>query len=335
MITSSGWFNISAATALVAFNLATAAPSRPEEKLPMPPSALREPAAKDPGPPKKEDPSGLKYRLLKPTIEPGERTTLEIELPLELLEKAGWNEESGPPLVNDDLLTQAKSFQVLDTTYRHTKESLVWGYELTTHRVGSLTLPPVEIRVGSQTFSTESVELTIATTRAQSDNKIRDEFGPLEMPSRWLYWLMWLSCLPIAYALRRWLEKRLPKWLARFKPKPVVIPPPPPEDPIEFLKRELARLKTELQVNPQETFADDLSAVLREYYSRKHSLPVRAWTTREFSRRFRGEPAADAIVPVLGSCDEVKFIGRKQNLPERFNAALNDTEKALLNVVSG
>ncbi len=334
MTISSAWFNTSAAAALVAFNVASAAPSRPEATLPMPPSALREPQA-DPGPAKREDISGLMYRLLKPVIEPGERTTLEIELPLNLLEKAGWNEESGPPSLNDDLLTQAKSFQVLDTTYRHASESLIWGYELTAHKTGTIHLPPVEIRVGSQTFSTESLDLKIVTTRPEGDNKIREEFGALEMPSRWLYWLLWLSLLPLSYGLRTWLEKKLPKWLDRFKPKPVVVAPPPPEDPIEWLKRELNRLKAELSRETRETFADDLTDVLREYFARKHGLPVRAWTTREFSRHFGAEPTGSAVVPVFSSCDEVKFIGKKTNLAERFTSALIDTEKALLNVVSG
>jgi len=44
--------------------------------------------------------------------------------------------------VNDDFLTQSKTFQILDTTYRRTKEGLVWGYELTAHRTGVVKLLP-------------------------------------------------------------------------------------------------------------------------------------------------------------------------------------------------
>lgn len=331
MIISNGWYSISAAAALLAFSV-SAAPSPQEATPPRPSSALRAPATPDAQGSREldADPSGLKYRLVKPIIQPGERTTLEIELGIEVLESAGWNEESGPPTVNDDFLTQAKAFQILDTTYRRTKTSLIWGYELTAHTTGTVTLPPVEIRVGSQTFSTEATELRIATTRAEADSQIREEFGALDPPSHLWYWLLWLSLLPAAYGLRLWLEPRVRKWLARFKPKPVQIAPPPEEDPIEWLKRELLRLKVELHQGAGESFADELTAVLREYFARKHNAPVRAWTTKEFSRKFAAEPTATALVPVFASCDEVKFTGRKANLTGRFSTALIETERVLL-----
>lgn len=291
----------------------------------MPPSALRTIA-----PPERStaaEPTALRFRLVRESIQPGERTTLEIELPLPLLEAAGWKEENGPPAVNDDLITQSKSFQVLDTTYRRTKQSLIWGYDLTSHRTGKTTIPPVEIRVGSQTFSTEALELQITTTRAENDNKLREEFGPLDLPSRWWYWLFWMSLLPIAYWVRLWLDKRLPKWLARFKARLPEPTPEPAEDPLVWLRRELARLKAELAHSPGEGFADDLTAVLREYFTRKHAAPVRAWTTREFTRHFSDEPTAKALVPVFYSCDEVKFTPRKMGLTERFSSAMDDTER--------
>ncbi len=331
MIISNGWYSISAAAALLAFNV-SAAPSPQEATPSRPPSALRStpaPENTDDRSPD-SDPGGLQFRLVKPIIQPGERTTLEIEMPLATLEAAGWNDESGPPTVNDDFLTQSKAFQILDTTYRRTNHSLIWGYELTAHSTGAVTLPPVEIRVGSQTFSTEATLLKIATTRAEGDTKIRDEFGPLDPPSKLWYWLMWLSLLPLAYYAGLWIEKRLPKWLSRFKPKPIAVVAPTEEDPIEWLKRELLRLKVELSQGATEAFADELTAVLREYFARKHKAPVRAWTTKEFTHRFAAEPTATALVPVFTSCDEIKFTGRKANLADRFATAFNETERVLL-----
>lgn len=328
MIISNALYNISAAAALLAFSV-SAAPSPQEAKPSRPPSALRAPAESA----KRDldaEGTGLKYRVVKPTIQPGERTTLEIEIKTQTLEQAGWDEESGPPTVNDDFLTQSKAFQVLDTTYRRTKDSLIWGYELTSHRTGVVTLPPVEIRMGSQTFSTEATELRIASTRPESDSLIREEFGPLDPPSRLWYWLMWLSLLPAAWGLRIWIERRLALWRARFKPKEIVVEAPPEEDPLEWLKRELIRLKGELHQGAEEAFADELTAVLREYFARKHKAPVRAWTTKEFSRKFAAEPSATALVPVFDSCDEVKFTGHKTNLADRFNTAMNETERVLL-----
>jgi hypothetical protein len=332
MIISSGWYSISAAAALLAFS-ASAAPSMTRGgRPPLPPSALIDSVR---GPAMGEDrdftdPSGLQYRLVPPVIEPGERTTLEIELPVNLLEAAGWNEESGPPAVNDDLLTQAKSFQILDTTYRRTKTSLVWGYDITSHRTGSVTVPPLEIKVGSLTLSSEAMELRIVTSRPEGDTKIREEFGPLDYPSRWWYWLLWLSWLPAAYYLRQWLERKLPGWIRRFKPVPPPLPPAPQEDPLVWLRRELERLRAELVNGAHEGFADELSSVLREYFVRKLAQPARSWTTREISLRLSSEPTAAGFLPVFRSCDEVKFARKKSDLADRFNKALEQTEKTIL-----
>ena len=96
---------------------------------------------------------------------------------------------------------------------------------------------------------------------------------------------------------------------------------------LEWLKRELIRLKVVLAESPGEGFADDLTGVLREYFTRKHAAPVRAWTTREFTQHFSDEPTAKALVPVFHSCDEVKFTDQKVGLAQRFSTALTDTER--------
>jgi len=112
-----------------------------------------------------------------------------------------------------------KTFQILDTTYRRTKEGLVWGYELTAHRTGVVKLPPVEIRVGSQTFFDGSDR----AEDCDDPSRERHEYpGRVRSPgttSRLWYWLLWLSLLPTAYGLSRLLDRRLKQWLARFKAK--------------------------------------------------------------------------------------------------------------------
>ena len=57
---------------------------------------------------------GIEFTLTPSSIQPGQKTSLEIRLPIDWLKNAGWRENEDLPLINDELLSNSNKFTVLE-----------------------------------------------------------------------------------------------------------------------------------------------------------------------------------------------------------------------------
>jgi hypothetical protein len=250
---------------------------------------------------------GMRTVLSSRTIQPGERLVLEIRLPAGPFSQA---EEENPvlPIVQDDLLSRNKRLQILDRDYRREKDALVWRYELTSYQVGRVFIPPMEVKLGPETFSTEGTAIEVTSTRARGDNALREEFGPVRPPLRWRWLLKWLAAL-FLLATSLWLWKRYGAKLKIQRPARPAVPKAPEERPLDWLKRKLESLRQEIEKGLEPRPVDTLTAVLHQFYCRAHGVPADAWTTRELVARLGNATKASELGRVLERCDEFKFSG--------------------------
>ncbi len=268
------------------------------------------------------------YRLDPPTIQPGQRATLEVRLPLSLLGEKDWNDdEAETPQLRDDLLVDAKSLLLLGREVKREGDAFVWRYEVSAYLPGKYTVPPVEVRMGPQSFSTEAMSFEVKSTRADQDVDIREEFGPLSHRWRWEVWLLRFAVLAGVFFLFRWLKKFLPKR------KPHVVPTyvdtTPAEAPEAWLRRRLHEIRVRGSGAAAQSL-DELTDSVREYFARKARVPARAWTTREL-----GDKLADTRVPAIRKiferCDAYKFSGNTSiPLDHLLESALDETERVIL-----
>ncbi len=120
--------------------------------------------------------STLKFSLDPKVIMPGEHARLEIRIPSQGLPSI----TDSPPVIHDELLTKADSLRIVEQSFNNRGNELVWTYDLTLTKLGKTTVPPVEIQLGSQSFSTEATLLELKSPRQQGDDNLRDDFWPRE-----------------------------------------------------------------------------------------------------------------------------------------------------------
>jgi hypothetical protein len=301
MITFKDWFTFSAAAALLVCNSAAA--------------------------------DGLTFSLTPLEIQPGERAVLEIRLPV----SADALAEERPPLVQDELLGQASQFQVLEKDQRLENNTWIWTFALTSYKLGQWSVPPVAIEDGPSRYSTESRQLRVVTARQETDEQIREEFGPVSVPWQWRPWLLRVGAVILVALLGfagYWLYRRRPK----RKPKTVkaVLPAIPEEDPLVWLRAQLVVLHQKLESQEELTpVVDELTTVLREYYARLLKKRVTSWTTSEFRSRLRQDEKAQALSTLFSQCDVFKFSSpTKQNARDLARNCLEESERILIHVAS-
>lgn len=273
----------------------------------------------------------LTTQLSAQAIHPGERLILELRLPSALSQPSTRDEEPELPVVQDDLLTGDARLQILDKDYRREKDTLIWKYQFTTYQLGKLYIPPMEVKLGPHTYSTEAMSVDVTTTRSAEDQALREEFGPVRLPFHWeiaLRILLGLAFLLGLYALWR----RYSHLLDKPKPLRAAIASAPEIDPLEWLKGQFAILKTKIsEERASGQIVDELTACLREYYARVRREPVQAWTTHEFRLRLKSDEKAAALSLVLERCDVFKFTGATSGSPrEVAGSELQESERILL-----
>lgn len=276
------------------------------------------------------DASELSYRLSATKVQAGEHAVVEVRLPIPTSKLN--LEEIPTPEVNDDLVTQSKTFQVIERDFKRENTDWVWRYEITAYQPGMITIPPIEIRSEGANYSTESMPLEIATSRGENDDALRPEFGPIKKPLPWALLIRWAFLIAIMNAAFYFLKKHFP----RIVKKPKLWSTTPTsitykEDDKEWLKRELARLRTELEVAPDKGIViDKITKVIREYYARRSQLPVESWTTQELKLRFPNETSLETISTLFEKCDHFKFGGRFGDAYRLAKNTLEESERTLL-----
>lgn len=271
--------------------------------------------------------STLKFSLDPKVIMPGEHARLEIRIPSQGLPSI----TDSPPVIHDELLTKADSLRIVEQSFNNRGNELVWTYDLTLTKLGKTTVPPVEIQLGSQSFSTEATLLELKSPRQQGDDNLRDDFGPVSPPMHWGPWIKLFALLFFlvggGLALYRWFRSRLQR---RPPPKPPA--PEPGESALEWLQKRLKEIRVRLESSKDgEAGIDELTITIRHFFELVSRNPVEAWTTREFTSRFSKDEIAQRVSTVLSRCDAWKF-GRQSDEPPRdiAFACLEETEKILL-----
>ncbi len=255
---------------------------------------------------------GLTSTVTKRAIELGERTHVEFHLPISALGLAKYDDESELPVLNDDLIMDSKNILVLERDFTREKDTLIWRFDITSYKKGKAIVPPVEIRFGPHTFSSEAVPLEVVSTRTVEDKALRPDFGASSYPVDWAFWiklsLFAILAATVAYYLRKYPGWR--GWLVRLKQR-ATMPKIVEEAPESWLRRELMRLKSRLTETGEGRLplVDDFTRTLRGFFRRKTAKPAESWTTSELKTKLPVGTLPAEIIPLLSRADSWKFSG--------------------------
>lgn len=270
-------------------------------------------------------PESFRFELLPTQIKLGERARLEIRLPVENLSA---NEEI-VPLLRDDLLYNSESIVVLSKDQKREGNDFVWSYYLTSHKTGTITIPPVELEVAGHSYSTESVSLEVSHGRAEGDFQLREDFGVVNppLPQKWLIW----AALVVGLGLSGYfLRKRI-----ALRKKNVPASPSSPveeESPDLWLAKELERLRKMAQ-HPTKfrEVGDEWPKIMRQYLAKKTRNPTESWTTRELKGQLRRDDRVQSLVPHFEQYDRLRFSGgATEMVQESVLATVSESERLLL-----
>lgn len=278
----------------------------------------------------------FRFRVDPSTIEPGQHTRVELRLPKRLVPSKDGESRLDMVDVRDELLQKANGLVLVRQDRGWVGEEAVWTYEITGHNVGSFRVPPIEVIAGPNSFSTEATELKIATSRSEGDMVPRPNAEDETMPIRLPGWLKAIaSLLAIGTALgwiARWLYRRYGHLLYRRNRGPILLPPVTVEPPDSWLRAQLDEYRRKIASGEEaEDFVDELTDILREYFSRSFSRPVEAWTTSEIRRNLSSDSRVTAVAgEVFDRCDRFKFSpGPRQPLAVA-RECLDQAERILL-----
>jgi hypothetical protein len=221
----------------------------------------------------------------------------------------------------------------------------VWQGRLSAYETGSLSLPPIRVRVvgpgGETELATEPVAIEIASVlteeeRADPSAEIADLKPPASVPPE--YRPLWLALgalglLLLAAALAWWLHRR---YGARLAAVEAPVDPFHRVAPHVWVYAELQRL-LEQRLPEQgeiERFFDELARILKLYLGGRFRLDLLEQTTAEvpvvLGQAGAGREATDAARRLLESCDAVKF-ARDRPDPAACRAAV----EAVYRIVDG
>lgn len=251
----------------------------------------------------------FRYFLNKTVVLAGDRATLEVRLDLPQL-----SEDAPIPEVADDLLTQNESFVLLQKDVNREQNTMVWRYALTSYLPQTLSIPPIQIRFGPNTYSTERMALVVASDRNENDEALREGFGNLNMPIDWKKIFFWacgigliLACVQPAARLIRRL-----KIYTRLKHRLKAYSLPTKADHLAWLKDQLSILKVKVASEEErDTYVDELTLILKTYFSKLHEKPIFTMTSQEFAYAFSADPSLRKIHQLFRKCDQFKFAKRK------------------------
>lgn len=278
----------------------------------------------------------IRYSVTPSTIVPGEHAILEITL--EGTTTANDNNDSAVPVVNDKLLYDSKQVVLLEQNVSSDNGTYTYRYEVTGYRPGIRTLPPIEIRYGSQQFSTAALLLVVDNQRERDDLELRTHFEKMPLPLMWrstlrktLYVVAVLGVLIGLFALLRKLS-RLNVKRARVAKNTQPATTLPGEDPDEWLRKQLAELRKSIGHDEVGLIIfDRLFHVLKEYFERKSSKPVQCWTSKEILKNLNTAYPVEALSKVFEFCDNARFSGKAISpIKELANGVLLESERVLV-----
>jgi hypothetical protein len=268
-------------------------------------------------------PGGAAEARIELTVEPLEATVgdpLNTTLVVPLEE----GEEVEPTRIGPSL----GPFTVLGGSWGEREESVegparrVWQGRLAAYETGSLSLPPIRVRIfgagGETELSSEPLPIEIASVlseeeRADPSAEIADLKPPASVPPN--YRPLWLALgalalLLFAAAVAWWLHRR---YGARLAAVEAPVDPFHRVAPHVWVYAELQRL-LEQRLPEQgeiERFFDELARILKLYLGGRFRLDLLEQTTAEvpvaLAQTGAGGEATEAARQLLESCDAVKF----------------------------
>ncbi len=271
----------------------------------------------------------LQFQLTPASIEPGQRTTLRVTL---RLDPYTGSEPEGLE-IHDSLLTEGKDWAILSSKRILEKNQAEWIYELSAYRSGPHRIPPIEVSIRGASFSTETVELNVSTSRPEKDLQIRPGFGVLELPVYWGPRIALVLGVLLASLLTFWLARYLVRrFKARPKPLPVVVSPAvPAEDPRLWLQRQLQEYRTKLQNEKLDPLViDEFVSILKRYFAKAQLQNARALTTRELTFVAGSSPALKKAIPLFERCDGYRFHPTQPDPRALAHECLHSAEKEIL-----
>lgn len=271
--------------------------------------------------------TAFQYSIDPRQIQPGSHAELHLSVPLNRGESESLVE------IRDELLFEVKDLRILEKTSERTSCCLDLKYVMTGYHDQIFSLPPIEIKTLGNSFSTESVSLTVQSSRGPEDNELRESFSNISKPIPFLKWLRYLAMALglsalLGYAYKKW--KGLPKRIRKSAPPqiPVLV-----EDPHHWIKKQLAILKAKIEKDPtNEWLVDEWSMIIKEFIFRTKSLPTKSWTTIEIKKALSIDPFVAQLLPSLEKSDRCKFDPRLKplnKLTELMYSLISETEKNL------
>lgn len=252
------------------------------------------------------------------TLLPGERSRITITLP------KGENEK--PPELNDSLNNsqmESSGVKILAREERDLGTSYQWQMDVTAYLPGVHFFPALSVTQGPRTYSTERVELTVASTRPADDEALRPSYGAITLPTDWLRLGKILALFTlIGYLLHRlWCFYRY----AQSRPPKGEAPDlsPPNISPKDWLVQELKRQTEAINDDHCHFF---LQAV-HEYFFRIGEMRTASSTARELSGRSNSQ--IKTLLPLLKRCDVFRYQTNKEAEPELVQDCIHQTLQLL------
>lgn len=244
------------------------------------------------------------YALDKDSVLVGDRATLEMRLAVPEL-----GEEDALPEVTDELFMHNEKLLVLQKDVHREENTVIWKYAVTSHTPQTVTLLPIQIRFGPNTFSTESTALTIHSGRKAEDQELREGFGKMALPIHWKRVFFLLCALGIFLSVLKPLVElfRRLKIYSHLR-KRVTSTPKIKMDHLKWLREELSLLQQRIETeDAKETYVDELTFIVKSYFSRVHGKPIFTMTSSEFAYAFSADPNLRVIHGLFRKCDQFKF----------------------------
>lgn len=269
----------------------------------------------------------FRYSLDKSSVLAGDRAALEVRLEVPPL-----GEDDPVPEVSDDLLMQNDKFLVLQKDVSREQNTMVWKYFVTAYTPKTLTLPPIQVRFGPNTYSTESTTLNITSARGDADQDLREGFGKLSIPIHWKKLIFFLCIAAAILSILRPLLRLVRRLKSRrWRPLAPRTAGQEKGDHLNWLKRELALLKNRMDSEENlDSYVDELTLIIKTYLSRVHDKPVFTMTSVEFAYAFSADPTLRRIHSFFNRCDQFKFAPRKELKAKALAlVGIQETERAL------
>lgn len=243
----------------------------------------------------------LEFSISKPSIQVGEPALLTLKLPK--------SSPSDRAELFDDFLTTHKELKLLEQHARHQDQFFEWTFEFTSHKPGNYQIPPLQVKVGPNTYSTTALPLLVTTSREVEDTQIRPEQGVLSPPFPWkkvFNITIWLICAIVVLWLLNRIVRRV-SWRA-IKQFRIRISLPNLETNRMWLRKELNKIRQELASgNTSAALVDKIIYTLRLFLLRQTHFPTTAWTSKEITHQLPAPLLKGELKTIFLHSDHLQF----------------------------